>query len=123
MWTPTVLAFGLTLVRELVKDIADINGDKSVGINTFPIFAGIKKTVQLIIIFSICIGVGAFIPFITGYYNLSYGILVVLGVEIPLCIVVFSLYKNPGINTAKYSARLLKFSTIIGLIAIYTGTL
>lgn len=123
MLVPTALAFGLTLVREIVKDIADIDGDKSAGINTFPVFAGIKKTIQLIIFFSICIGLGTFIPFIIGYYNLFYGIIVVLGVEIPLCIVVFSLLKNPGINTAKYCARLLKFSTIIGLIAIYIGTL
>lgn len=123
MLVPTVLAFGLTLVREIVKDIADIDGDKSAGINTFPVFAGIKKTIQLIIFFAICIGVGAFIPFIIGYYNFFYGIIVVLGVEIPLCIVVFSLLKNPEINTAKYCARLLKFSTIIGLIAIYIGTL
>ena len=32
MWIPMILAFGLTLIRELVKDIADIEGDRSIGI-------------------------------------------------------------------------------------------
>ena len=49
MWIPTVLAFGLSLVRELVKDIADMNGDKSAGLKTFPITAGIDKTIQITI--------------------------------------------------------------------------
>ena len=123
MWIPTVLAFGLSLVRELVKDIADMNGDKSAGLKTFPITAGIDKTIQITIFLTACIGFGAFIPLITGYYGFLYGIMLILGVEIPLGVVVVSLVNNPGIKAAKHSARLLKFSTIAGLIAIYIGTL
>ena len=40
---PALLAFGLTLIREIVKDLADINGDKSAGLMTFPIIYGEKK--------------------------------------------------------------------------------
>ena len=123
MWTPAVLAFGLTLVRELIKDIADINGDRSCGLKTFPIVAGIDKAIKLSVFFISCVGFGAFIPFIKGDYGYLYGIIVILGVEIPLGVVVVSLLNNPGIKTAKYSARVLKFSTIAGLIAIYIGTL
>ena len=123
MWIPTVLAFGLSLVRELVKDIADMDGDKSAGLKTFPITVGIDKTIQITIFLTACIGFGAFIPLITGYYGFLYGIILILGVEIPLGVVVVSLVNNPGIKAAKHSARLLKFSTIAGLIAIYIGTL
>ena len=122
MWIPIVLAFGLTLVRELVKDIADLKGDESVGLRTFPISAGIDKAIQLTVFLSACIGIGAFIPFINGTYNIWYGILLILGVEIPLGVVVVSLLNKPGISSATRGARILKFSTLTGLIAIYAGT-
>ncbi len=123
MWIPMILAFGLTLVRELVKDIADMEGDQSVGLKTFPITAGIEKSIQLSIFLSACIGMGAFIPYLYGTYGIWYGILLILGVEIPLGVVVVSLLNNPGISSAIHGARILKFSTLIGLIAIYAGTL
>jgi geranylgeranylglycerol-phosphate geranylgeranyltransferase len=122
MWIPMILAFGLTLVRELVKDIADMEGDQSAGLKTFPITAGIEKSIQLSIFLSACIGVGAFIPYLYGTYGIWYGILLILGVEIPLSVVVVSLLNNPGISSATHGARILKFSTLIGLIAIYAGT-
>ena len=100
-----------------------MNGDKSAGLNTLPITLGIDKTIKLTIFLIFCVGLGAFILFITGYYSYLYGIIVILGVEIPLGVVVVSLVNNPGIKAAKHSARLLKFSTIAGLIAIYIGTL
>ena len=122
MWIPMILAFGLTLVRELVKDIADMEGDQSAGLKTFPITAGIEKSIQLSIFLSACIGMGAFIPYLYGTYGIWYGILLILGVEIPLGVVVVSLLNNPGISSATHGARILKFSTLIGLIAIYAGT-
>tara|TARA_B100001250_G_scaffold285808_1_gene247860 strand:- start:3775 stop:4614 length:840 start_codon:yes stop_codon:yes gene_type:complete len=122
MWIPMILAFGLTLVRELVKDIADMEGDQSAGLKTFPITAGIEKSIQLTIFLSACIGVGAFIPYLYGTYGIWYGILLILGIEIPLGVVVVSLLNNPGISSAIHGARILKFSTLIGLIAIYAGT-
>ena len=122
MWIPMILAFGLTLVRELVKDIADMEGDQSAGLKTFPITAGIEKSIQLSIFLSACIGIGAFIPYLYGTYGIWYGILLILGVEIPLGVVVVSLLNNPGISSATHGARILKFSTLIGLIAIYAGT-
>ena len=122
MWIPMILAFGLTLVRELVKDIADMEGDQSVGLKTFPITAGIEKSIQLSIFLSACIGMGAFIPYLYGTYGIWYGILLILGVEIPLGVVVVSLLNNPGFSSATQGARILKFSTLMGLIAIYAGT-
>ena len=120
---PAALAFGLTLIRELVKDMADIIGDKSVGLKTFPIIFGEKKTIILCVVLSVLLGIGAFIPFITGHYNICYGISLILTVEIPLGVVVISVINKPSIETAKRSAHLLKFCTIGGLFSIYIGTI
>ena len=72
---PAVLAFGLTLIREIVKDMADVIGDKSVGLKTFPIIYGENKTIVLCTVLSALLGIGSFVPFITGYYNIFYGII------------------------------------------------
>ena len=120
---PALLAFGLTLIREVVKDLADIKGDKSAGLMTFPIIYGEKKTVILCTILSVLLGVGSFTPLLTGYYNTFYGISLILMVEIPLAVVVISLLNKPSISTAKRGSKLLKFCTLGGLLSIYIGTL
>jgi 4-hydroxybenzoate polyprenyltransferase len=40
-------AFLISLVREIIKDIEDINGDNSQGIRTLPIIIGTKKTAMI----------------------------------------------------------------------------
>ena len=120
---PAVLAFGLTLIREIVKDMADVIGDKSVGLKTFPIIYGENKTIVLCTVLSALLGIGSFVPFISGYYNIFYGILLILTVEIPLAVVVILLLNKPNILTAKRSTKLLKFCTLGGLFSIYIGTI
>jgi len=121
MVIPSLLAFGLTFLRELVKDIADIEGDKILGLSTYPIIAGKEKSIKLTIGIAIVIGFLSFIPFYIDYYSFWYGIFLILGVEIPLGVLVVFMVNNPSISNIKYCARLLKFSTIVGLIAIYVG--
>jgi 4-hydroxybenzoate polyprenyltransferase len=120
---PALLAFGLTLIREIVKDIADLEGDKIVGARTFPIIFGSEKAVYLCTFLSAILGCLAFILFLNGYYNFYYGILLIITVEIPLAVVVISLLNKPNAKTAKKGAKLLKFCTLGGLFSIYIGTI
>ena len=123
MIIPALLAFGLTIVRELVKDISDVEGDRKAKLNTFPIKAGVKKAWILVSVFAILIGVGTIIPFVIGIYNYWYIVLVIFGVEIPLLITVFSMMKFPTITAAERVAKLLKFSTIAGVLAVWLGSI
>ncbi|NHZ84715.1 MAG: hypothetical protein GWP19_02405 [Planctomycetia bacterium] len=123
MIIPAVLAFGLTLVRELIKDIGDIEGDSKVNLKTFPIIAGVKKAWTLTFVFSIIIGIGVVIPYIMGVYNYLYLLFVIIGIEIPLALTVFLTMKSSTITTAKQVAKLLKFSTIAGVLAVWLGSI
>lgn len=123
MWIPMTLAFGLTLIRELVKDIADIDGDQFSGLQTFPIMYGINRSIQLVVFLCVLIGGGSLIPYLNGVYGEGYVLLLVIGVEIPLAMVIAFLWKNPSNSSATYCARILKFSTLMGLFAIYLGTI
>jgi geranylgeranylglycerol-phosphate geranylgeranyltransferase len=123
MIIPALLAFGLTIVRELVKDIGDVEGDRNAKLKTFPIMAGIKKSWTLVAVFAILIGIGAIIPYIIGKYNYWYIYFVLFGVEIPLIITVFSTMKFPTITAAERAAKLLKISTIAGVLAVWLGSM
>ena len=123
MIIPAILAFFLTFVRELTKDIEDIEGDKRSGLNTFPIMFGLNKTVQLIIVLSVTTGILSFIPYLIKLYSAFYLIPLILGVELPLVIVVFLFMKSHSRSTAKKSSILLKIATIMGIISIYTGAI
>ena len=46
-------AFMLTFAREITKDIEDMEGDKSLGLKTFPILLGINPSVALVFIFEL----------------------------------------------------------------------
>ena len=120
---PSFLAFGLTLIREVVKDIADFKGDEAIGARTLPIVFGKQKAIYFCTILSILLSMAAFTLFLNGYYNFYYGFLLIITVEIPLGVVVISLLNKPHIETAKKAAKLLKFCTLGGLFSIYIGTL
>jgi len=119
MIIPSILAFGLTMLRELIKDIADIEGDKENNLKTLPIVIGEEKSIFVSYCFIFIIGFGSLMPYYFNIYGNYYLILLIAGVEIPLVIIVYYFMKLPLISSAKKSSNLLKFSTIAGLIAIF----
>jgi 4-hydroxybenzoate polyprenyltransferase len=44
-----IFAFVINLIREIVKDLEDINGDTSQGMKTLAIVLGILKTTKLVL--------------------------------------------------------------------------
>jgi 4-hydroxybenzoate polyprenyltransferase len=60
----TVFAFMINLIREMIKDIEDIKGDKKLGMRTLPIIIGSSKTTKLIFAMS-------FVPIIALFYYVN----------------------------------------------------
>lgn len=48
-----IFAFMINFIREIVKDLEDIDGDNSQGMNTLPILLGISKTTKLVLVLSL----------------------------------------------------------------------
>lgn len=46
----STLIFTITLIREIIKDMEDLNGDKAYGCKTLPIVFGIRKTKGVILV-------------------------------------------------------------------------
>ena len=49
-----ILAFAINLIREIVKDLQDIEGDATAGCQTFPVAFSVTKSHMLIYLISIC---------------------------------------------------------------------
>ncbi len=119
---PSVFAFLISLMRELVKDIEDIKGDKLANISTYPLKYGIKATVKLISITGIVLIISTTIPFLLKIYNLYYFIFVSIFVNGILVYVIRSLNKSTSQTTISKMSLLLKLGMIFGILAIFIGT-
>ena len=118
---PFLFAFIVTFIREIIKDIADLDGDKTFYINTLPVQFGIDYTFQIIIFFSIILILVSI--YFTKLYNITYFMFLCLLVLLPLIYYLYQLSKNKTSNYCIYLAKVLKLITIFGVIVIYLASI
>jgi geranylgeranylglycerol-phosphate geranylgeranyltransferase len=116
---PAVFAIMINLIRELVKDTQDMEGDLKNGYQTFPIKFGVLNTHKLIIALSIILILMTLYPFFFHIYRIEYFIIVMLFVN-PLIVYLIKIISSNKEALPKVSI-LLKINMIAGLIAIYLG--
>jgi 4-hydroxybenzoate polyprenyltransferase len=118
---PAVFAFLINLIREIVKDMQDIEGDKTTGVNTFPIKFGFQKSKILILIISISLILYTLYPFINELYKIEYFIVVMVFVNPLLILCLKFLFDEKKENRLSIVSNALKLNMVFGLIAIYIG--
>ncbi|GIK61528.1 MAG: geranylgeranylglycerol-phosphate geranylgeranyltransferase [Ignavibacteriota bacterium] len=118
---PAVFAFLINLIREIVKDMEDIDGDKKVGIKTFPIAFGYQKSKYLILILSFILILFTLYPFITKIYKIEYFVIVMVFVNSLIIYCLKILFQDQSVKNLRKVSNLLKISMVIGLFAIYLG--
>ncbi|MBT8263312.1 MAG: geranylgeranylglycerol-phosphate geranylgeranyltransferase [Bacteroidia bacterium] len=64
-----IFAFVVNLIREIVKDLEDINGDKNGGINTLAIALGRNRTTMLVFVLAVLTIIGIVAYLYTFLYN------------------------------------------------------
>ena len=121
MVLPALLAFSFTFVREFIKDMADEQGDREMGLNTLPVKLGLLTSAKIAISMIIVLLFVITLPYLMGFYNKNYLFISLIGIGIPLAYIISLLIKMPSSNNCIKASRLLKVCTLIGLIAIYIG--
>ncbi|MCJ7811800.1 UbiA family prenyltransferase, partial [bacterium] len=107
--------------REIIKDIEDIEGDRSQNLKTLPIVCGVKPaltwaTVLLVILIGLTL-----IPYVLRIFSILYLIVVTLGVNVFLVYVMVSMWKRPDSAHLGRLALWMKFDMFFGLLAVYLG--
>ncbi len=83
IWFYVVFAFLVSLVREIIKDIEDMKGDKIGGANTLPIALGIPKTRTFLYMIILLFLVGIVVGF---FFFSKWRIIFLLVVNLPLLV-------------------------------------
>lgn len=118
---PALFAFMTTLIREIVKDIQDIKGDKARDLKTFPISYGAKKSVKLINILTLILILMTTFPFFLSLYKIEFLVFVMLIVN-PLLIRTVKMLSVAKTSNDFYKvSSLIKIVMILGIIGIILG--
>ena len=123
LFYPVLLTFILTLIRELAKDIDDLDGDTAANIKTFPVVFGINYSIYLLSILTILLVIISLYPYYMKIYNFTYLILLVLLVQIPLIGCIFCVWKYPYFQNSRVLTISTKYITIGGIITILSTKL
>jgi 4-hydroxybenzoate polyprenyltransferase len=111
-----VFAFGITLIREIIKDIEDIRGDKKFGSTTLPIIWGIRKAKYLLFFFMAgFVATVMFMGWTLGNRKLNIAFLL-LG--IPFIYMAFQVYSaDRKLHFARLSS-LIKIIMLLGILSM-----
>jgi geranylgeranylglycerol-phosphate geranylgeranyltransferase len=116
-----ILAFLVNLGREIIKDVEDYEGDISQGAKTLPILYGIKKALYISTLPLVAIILITPVPYILGLYNMTYMIIILLGIDLPIVFILYKLVREPSIKNAEMSKSILKIIILVGIVGLYLG--
>lgn len=119
----SLFAFLLTLIREMVKDIEDLEGDAAYGRNTLPIAFGISTAKYITAsIFVVTIGALVFVLFAylhTGYAQLYMAI----GILLPLVVTLILFLISSSAQAYHRVSSYLKIIMLLGLLYVVSKNL
>jgi geranylgeranylglycerol-phosphate geranylgeranyltransferase len=118
---PAIFAFFINFIRELIKDMDDIEGDTKVGLQTFPKRFGMKVSILIIAFLTMTLIAFTFYPFIKNIYSIEYFIIAMLLVNPVLVYFLKLLFKKDGDKNLNKLSNMLKLNMLFGLLAIYLG--
>lgn len=121
---PFLFAFLTTLIREVLKDLEDINGDKATGARTLPILYG-EQNGKLFVRISVGIlFLTTLLPFILEVYKIEFFIITMIVVNPLAALAEKTSWQNSRGSAGYRKASIyMKLSMITGLIAIAAGKL
>ncbi len=116
-----IFAFIINLMREIVKDLEDVNGDYNLGMNTLPIALGVSRTAKIVFGMSF-VAMALIIYYINEnlfsnnrIYATLYGLIFILAPLIYFTIKIFS-----AKNTKQFAhlSQVLKWVIFFGILSI-----
>jgi 4-hydroxybenzoate polyprenyltransferase len=111
-----LFAFITTLIREIIKDIEDYEGDIAYGMNTLPVILGIvtsKVITSVLIVFTIVLLYLVWYFFLFDKYTLVY---ISAFIVIPLIIALINVFRSTDKKQMHSASRLMKIIMLAGIL-------
>lgn len=115
---PFLFSFFIHFAREIVKDVIDIEGDRTMGVISLPIVMGTERACNLSALSLAILCIILPLPFILKTLNLVY-MTIVLIVAYPMIIyTILKLFKKPLKDELQKLSNFTKIIMLVGLIAM-----
>jgi len=114
-------AFLMTMAREIVKDMEDVEGDKIEGAATLPILRGMRTSSILAAIFMILASIGSPLLYFMGIFSVFYLPVLFLAIIIFLYCAT-SILKDQSVENAKKVSKRIKLGMAITFVAFAVGS-
>jgi geranylgeranylglycerol-phosphate geranylgeranyltransferase len=114
-------AFLVNLIREIIKDIEDREGDGKNGVITFVTKYGIRKTRMLVKVLTVLLILLTCVPVAAGVLRLEFFIVCMVFVNPVLVFMLKYLAGDDYESKLRKMGNMLKFCMVAGLLAIYFG--
>lgn len=118
---PAVFALLINFIREIIKDMEDLEGDKQQGTETYPAIYGFKKAKIIVVFITIVLIIFTLYPFVINLYAIEYFLIIMIFVNPLLVYINKSLLGDDSIKNLNKLSNLLKLNMVIGLAAIFFG--
>ena len=115
---PALFAFFFHLAREILKDVEDIEGDRRVGIKTFPQVVGESRAMLAVLVLFFIMVVLTFIPVLAGWFGRAYEILTIYIIDLPLLLLLIFIWGNPSRKMLRIGSLGLKAGMLLGIVAL-----
>ncbi len=117
------MVFLSVLAREIVKDIADVEGDKVKGVKSLPILVGERKAAFIAGMFNLLAVLLSPIPVVYGLVNETVYSGFVIIVDFALLYSSYRVIINPQREEALRQKRIMLFAMMIGLVGFVLSVL
>jgi len=115
-----LFAFIISLIRELVKDVQDVDGDKNGGITTLPIAIGRKRTIYIIFTLAILLLFGiVYYMYSYLYYKQIAIIYFLILIVAPLIYFCVRSWNATNKKDYQFLSQLLKVIMILGMGSLF----
>lgn len=119
-----IFTFLINLIREIVKDLEDVNGDYNQGMNTLPIALGVSRTAKvafaLTIIAVLVLGWYIYEYIFNLTYATIYGLIFLIS---PLIFVAVKLWSAEKQKEFHFLSMLIKWILLFGILSIVAITI
>jgi 4-hydroxybenzoate polyprenyltransferase len=114
-----MFAFLLSLVREIIKDVEDMEGDQRYGCQSLPLKIGVKNTNLVILLINLIIALASWfwIPRTSGSLFLFNNLYIIAFIIIPLIFTSLFLLTRHDQRSFMIASRIFKFSMVSGILS------
>ena len=114
-----LFGFFLTVIREFVKDMEDVQGDKKIGARSLAIVIGIQKTKGVVLVSTLLLSSAiAFFAVMLVSFDRIATVYLSIFVLAPLLYFMFYLWKAKSQNELHRSSGILKIVMVLGILTL-----